>query len=57
MQQRRLTRSPDQQTARALARPIDEPFSDGALFALLGGAYFGGLAAFLAAAYGLSRLF
>jgi hypothetical protein len=57
MQQQRLPRDPDREAPRAVARPRDEPLSDEALIALLGGAYLGGLAAFLAAAYGISLLF
>ena len=56
MQQRRLSPNPGHHVARAVTRPREEPLGDGALAALLGGIYLRGLAAFLAAAYGISLL-
>lgn len=46
---------PGQHSAKAaMARSSEQPLSDGALLALLGGIYIGGLGAFVSAAYALS---
>ena len=56
MQFQQSTRPLGQRSSVALARPKEEPLSDGAIVTLLGGLYVGGLATFLAAAYGVSLL-
>ena len=55
MQPQSHSKLPGQTTAVAARRP-DEPLGDGALVALLGGIYLGGLGAFLAVALALNQV-
>ena len=55
MQPQPHSKLPGQPTAVAARRP-DEPLGDGALVALLGGIYLGGLGAFLAVALAINQL-
>jgi hypothetical protein len=56
MQPSHPAKNPGHQAAAAVSRDRDEPLSDRALVALLGGVYLGGLAAFWATVYGVSQL-
>ena len=55
MQPQPHSKSSDQPTAIA-ARRQDEPLGDGALVALLGGIYLGGLGAFVAVALAINQM-
>jgi hypothetical protein len=56
MQLSHPAKNPGHQAAAAVSRDRDEPLSDRALVALLGGVYLGGLAAFWVTVYGVSQL-
>lgn len=56
MQSQPPARNPKHGVAKVMARQADEPPSDLALVALLGGIYLGGLTAFVTGAYVLSTL-
>jgi hypothetical protein len=55
MQPQPHSKTPGQPTAIA-ARRQDEPLGDGALVALLGGIYLGGLGAFIALALAINQM-